>query len=92
MKFPFTLTEQIRDAYFAHADYVSAGQRWLLRNDPEGQHERLLLDLLRTAIEQAAQEHFGDDERAYWDFWDEFLLDEYTGDWYDELESRLEAA
>ena len=86
MTFPFAITEQIRDAYQAHADYISAGQRWLLRNDPDGQAEQVLLEEIITQIETAAQAHFGHDEDAYWQFHDEWRLGETGGEWFEVVE------
>lgn len=88
MKFPFPLTDQILDAYQAHVAYISAGQKWLLRNDPEGHHEQVLLEAIQTAIKQAAQAHFGDDEDAEYDFYDEFEMDSLgNGPWYECIEN-----
>lgn len=91
--FPFPLTEDIRDAFQAHLDYISAGQTWLVRNDPEGQQEQRLIEDLQDAIRDAAQQHFGDDEDAEQEFEDEMELDEsFSGRWYDELYHQLAQA
>ena len=86
MTFPFAITQDIQDAYQAHQDYTSAGQAWLVRNDPEGQNEQVLLEEIITQIQSAAQEHFGDDEDAYWQFHDEWQLDATGGEWFEVLE------
>ena len=65
MTFPFAITQQIQDAYQAHQAYISAGTAWLIRNDPDAQEEQVLLEEIVTQIESAAQEHFGDDEDAF---------------------------
>ena len=93
MTFPFKITEQILDAYQAHCDYISAGQKWLLRNDPEGQNEQQLLEEIISEIESVAEDHFGDDEDAYWEFHDEVGLDQtHGGEWYDIIETEVETA
>jgi len=88
MTFPFAITEQIQDAYQAHQDYISAGQTWLIRNDPDGQEEQVLLEEIITQIEHAAEAHFGDDEDAYWQFHDEWRLSETGGEWFEVLEQE----
>lgn len=91
MKFPFPITEEIREAYQAHCDYISAGQKWLIRNDPEGRNEQVLLEEIQTAIRNAAQDHFGDDEDAEYEFYDEFGVDQLgSGVWYEIIEAELE--
>jgi hypothetical protein len=93
MTFPFAITPDIREAYQAHQDYISAGQRWLLRNDPDGQNEQVLLEEIITQIEHAAAAHFGDDEDAYWQFHDAVGLDQMSsGDWYDTVAAEQEPA
>lgn len=92
MKFPFPITEEIRNAYQAHVDYVSAGQKWLLKNDPDAYNEQVLLEAIQTAITDAAEEHFGDDLEALEVFLDEIEITGYTGGWYDILEAELESA
>jgi len=92
MTFPFAITQQIQDAYQAHQAYISAGTAWLIRNDPDGQEEQVLLEEIVTQIESAAQEHFGDDEDAYWEFHDEWRLGETSGEWFEVLETQEEAA
>lgn len=92
MNFPFPITQAIRDAYQAHVDYVSAGQKWLVRNDPEGENEQILLEAIQTAIQTAAQEHFGDDEDAEYEFYDKFGVEELQGVWYEIIEAELETA
>lgn len=91
--FPFAITEEIRDAYQAHCDYISAGPNWLVKNDPEGQNEQVLIEAIQTAVQKAAQEHFGDDEDAEYDFYEEFDVDNTnSGEWYDIIAEELEAA
>lgn len=96
MTFPFKITEQILDAYQAHQAYTSAGQKWLLRNDPECQNEVALLEEIVTQIEAAAREHFGQDEDgddtdAYYEFCDDVGLAQVTsGEWYDIVGAELE--
>ena len=92
MKFPFAITQEMRDAYQEHAEYISAGSKWLLRNDPKGQNEQALIEQIQTAIQDAAQAHFGDDEDAEYAFYDEFGVDELQGVWYEIIEAELEAA
>jgi hypothetical protein len=92
MTFPFKTTQEIRDAYEAHQAYCSAGPDWLIRNDPECQHEQVLLEEISTQIQAAAQEHFGDNEDAYWDFYDEWRLGETGGEWFEVLVEELEPA
>ena len=92
MNFPFPITQGIRDAYLAHTDYISAGVRWLQRNDPEGQNEQCLIEQIQSAIQSAAQEHFGPDEDAEYEFYDKFGVDELQGVWYEIIEEELEAA
>jgi hypothetical protein len=91
MNFPFTLTQEIRDAYQAHIDYTSAGQKWLLKNDPDCYNEHALLEEIQTAIQDAAELHFGDNEDALEEFVDEFEVREYQGVWYEIIE-ELEPA
>jgi hypothetical protein len=84
ISFPFAITNEIREANKAHTDYVSAGHEWLLKNDPECQHETIFLDRIVTAIERAAHDHFGDDEDAYEEFCEEYQLrDGDASVWYD---------
>ena len=92
MKFPFSITQEIRDAYQAHVDYVSAGQTWLVKNDPDSYNEQRLLEEIQTAIQSAAHDHFGDDEDAEDEFYDEFEVDELQGEWYNIIEAELETA
>lgn len=91
MKFPFPITEEIRRAYQAHCDYISAGEKWLVRNDPKGQNEQVLIEEIQTAIRRAAQDHFGLDEDAEYEFYDEFeILDLGSGVWYEIILAELE--
>jgi len=92
MNFPFTITQEIRDAYQAHIDYISAGTDWLIRNDPEAQQEQVLIEAIQTAIQDSAEQHFGDDEDSLEEFLDEFEVTEYQGCWYDIVEAELETA
>jgi hypothetical protein len=91
MTFPFAITQEIRDAYEGHQAYCSAGQAWLIRNDPEGQNEQELLEEISTQIQSAAEQHFGDDEDAYWEFYDEWRLGATGGKWFEVLEAEFEA-
>lgn len=92
MKYPFTLTEEIIDAYQAHVDYTSAGAAWLYKNDRDGQNEMVLIEEIQTAIMEAAEEHFGDDEDALDDFIDLFEVEDSRGCWYDVIAEQLETA
>ena len=98
MTFPFKITDEILDAYQAHEAYISAGAAWLIRNDPEGQEEQVLLEEIVTQIEKAAREHFGQDEYgddtdAYYEFCDDVGLDQIgSGDWYDIVGAELRVA
>jgi hypothetical protein len=92
MTFPFSITPEIQAAYQAHIDYISAGEAWLLKNDPDAYNEQVLLEHIQTSIENAAYEHFGDDDDLVCEFLDEFEVQEYQGVWYELLESELEAA
>ena len=92
MTFPFKITQDIIDAYQEHEAYTSTGQAWLLRNDPEGQNEMVLLEQIITQIQDAAQDHFGDDEDAYEEFCDDVGLEQLgSGDWYDIVGAELES-
>ena len=91
MIFPFNITEQIIDAYQAHQDYISKGQKWLIRNDPEGQTEQVLLEEIITMIQSAAEDYFGDDEDECYQFYDEVGLEDISGgEWYDAISEILE--
>ena len=93
MTFPFTITQEIRDTLQAHIDYVSAGQKWLLKNDPDSYNEQALLEEIQDAVRQAAELHFGDDEDALEEFYDEIGLDQIGGgDWYDIIQADMETA
>ena len=81
---PFAITEEIRNAYQEHNDYTNLGSNFLVKIDPEGQNEMMLLEAIQTAIHKAAQDHFGDDEDAEYDFYDKFNIDNPSGgEWYD---------
>ena len=96
MTFPFKITNEILDAYQAHEAYTSAGQAWLIRNDPDGQNEQALLEEIVSLIEAAARDHFGlddegDDTDAYYEFCDDVGLDQVcSGDWYDTVGAELD--
>jgi hypothetical protein len=91
MKYPFELTQEILDSYQEHAAYISAGQAWLLRNDPEGQTELVLIEAIQTAIQTAAEQHFGDNDDALEEFLQEFEVDAVSGGvWYDLIEEAAE--
>jgi hypothetical protein len=92
MTFPFKTTPEIRDAYLAHQAYCSAGSAWLIRNDPEGQNEQVFIQEIIDQVQAVAEEHFGDDEDAYWQFHDEWELSETNGSWYEVLEQEFEEA
>jgi hypothetical protein len=90
MTFPFTITQEIRDAYDDHQAYCSAGQAWLIRNDPDGYNEQELIEAIHDLLIEAAQEYFGDDEDSYEEFYEECFTD--TSVWWEMLEEELEAA
>lgn len=93
MTFPFEITQDLLDAVQQHQSYISAGQRWLLRNDAEGQNEQVLLEEIVTQIQHLAEQHFGDDEEGYDEFCDDVGLDDITGgEWYDIVDAAMEVA
>ena len=90
--FPFAITEEIQLAYQAHTDYTSDSD-WLVENDPDGQAEQALIESIQSALLQAAQDHFSDDELAESDFCSEFeVLNTTSGVWYDIIAEQLETA
>ena len=90
MTFPFEITQEIRDAYDDHAAYCSAGQAWLIRNDPEGQNEQELITAVHDLLTAVAQDHFGSDEDAYEEFYEECLGDSTV--WWEMLQEQLDVA
>ena len=88
--FPFPITQHIRDAYDDHQAYCSAGQAWLIRNDPEGQNEEQLIQAILDLLEEQAELYFGEDEDAYDQFREEHFTE--TGIWWEMLEEGLETA
>jgi hypothetical protein len=89
MTFPFEITQEIRDAHDDHAAYCSAGQAWLIRNDPDGQTEQELIDTVHDLLTAVAQDHFGLDEDAYEEFYEECLSDSTI--WWEMLQEQLES-
>ena len=90
-QFPFPITTEIVDAYQAHVDYISAGQHWLLKNDPDAYTELVLIETIQTTIERAAEKYFRDDEDALEEFLQEFEIQDTTGGvWYDVIEQLVD--
>ena len=85
------ISENTVDAFEGHAAFCSAGQAWLIRNDPEAYKEQELIELVKEALEadfQAAISGLTADEQD--EFSDEFS-DLREDDWWYDLADAIEA-
>ena len=85
------ISENTVDAFEGHAAFCSAGQAWLIRNDPEAYKEQELIELVKEALEadfQAAISGLTADEQD--EFSDEFS-DLRVDDWWYDLADAIEA-
>ena len=85
------ISENTVDAFEGHAAFCSAGQAWLIRNDPEAYKEQELIELVKEALKadfEAAISGLTEDEQD--EFSDEFS-DVREDDWWYDLEDAIEA-
>lgn len=88
--FPFAMTKEMEDAVLDHAAFCRLGLDWLHRNDPDGHQEEVFLENARDIVSEAARQHFGDDEDAYYEFEEAFEMDQpFGGLWWDILNSEF---